>query len=238
MSLAYKVSGWNRQRKWQVFLNNVKTQPTSQILDVGFSEEEYSDTDNFLEKHYPHLENITALCLETPEAYLHARKDSDFEIPKEVILEKNKQASSRYPQLNIVNYDGKSFPFPDKHFDVCWSNAVLEHVGDDDEQIQFLKEIKRVAKVGFITTPNRYFPIEVHTHIPFLHYLPKKIFDKYLHATGRGWAADEYMYLLSLNDLRRRLKAAGITKYKIFKNRLFFFTMDFAVVFETESEIG
>jgi SAM-dependent methyltransferase len=234
MSLAYKVSGWNRNRKWQTFLNNVKTQPNFQILDVGFSEEEYSETDNFLEKHYPHLENITALCLETPEAYLHGRKNSELEIPESVIMEKKKQASSRYPQLSIVTYNGKQFPFSDKTFDVCWSNAVLEHVGDEEEQINFLKEIKRVAKVAYITTPNRYFPIEVHTHIPFLHYLPKKIFDKYLHQIGRGWAADEYMYLLSLGDLRRRLKAAGITKYKIFKNRLFFFAMDFSVVFETE----
>ncbi|MGB3760144.1 MAG: class I SAM-dependent methyltransferase [Rivularia sp. (in: cyanobacteria)] len=230
MSFAYQVSGWNRKRKWESFLKEIKPTTESTILDIGFSEEEYSDTDNFLEKHYPRTEQITALCLETPEAYLHARKEVDFKVPKEAIAVKKKLASKRYPQLEIVTYNGKTFPFADKTFDICWSNAVLEHVGDEKEQILFLKEIKRVAKQAFITTPNRYFPIEVHTRIPLLHFLPKKVFDSFLHFVGKEWAADEYMYLLSLSDLCKRLEAAGITKYKIIKNRLLFFTLDFVVV--------
>lgn len=234
MSLAYKVSGWNRKRKWETFLGEIKPTVESTILDIGFSEEEYSDTDNFLEKHYPHTEKITALCLETPEAYLHARKDINFQVPEEAIALKNKQASKRYPQLEIVTYDGNNFPFKDKYFDICWSNAVLEHVGDVDEQIFFLKEIKRVSKQAFITTPNKYFPVEVHTRIPLLHFLPKKVFDRFLHFIGKGWAADEYMYLLSLSDLCKRLKAAGINKYKIIKNKLLFFTLDFVVVIKDE----
>ncbi|MEO1377925.1 MAG: class I SAM-dependent methyltransferase [Cyanobacteria bacterium J06635_10] len=234
MSLAYKVSGWNRKRKWETFLKEIQPTAKNTILDIGFSEEEYSDTDNFLEKHYPQTEQITALCLETPEAYLHARGDADFQVPESAIALKKKQASKRYPQLEIVTYDGKTFPFTDKTFDICWSNAVLEHVGDNQEQINFLKEIKRVAKKAFITTPNRYFPVEVHTRIPLLHFLPKKIFDRFLHFIGKGWAADEYMYLLSLSDLCKRLEAAGITKYKIIKNRLLLFTLDFVVVFENE----
>ncbi len=230
MSFAYQISGWNRKRKWESFLKEIKPTAESTILDIGFSEEEYSDTDNFLEKHYPQTEQITALCLETPEAYLHARKEVDFQVPKEAIAVKNKLASKRYPQLEIVTYNGKTFPFSDKTFDICWSNAVLEHVGDEEEQIIFLKEIKRVAKRAFITTPNRYFPIEVHTRIPLLHFLPKKVFDRFLHFVGKAWAADEYMYLLSLSDLCKRLEAAGISKYKIIKNKLLFFTLDFVVV--------
>lgn len=233
MSFAYKVSGWNRKRKWDLFLKEI--QPTAQttVLDLGFSEEEFSDTDNFLEKHYPYTEQITALCLETPEAYLHNRFDSQFQVPEEAILLKSKQCSQRYPQLKVVTYDGKIFPFADKSFDVCWSNAVLEHVGGEEQQILFLKEIHRVAKVAFITTPNRYFPIEVHTRIPLLHFLPKKIFDRFLHWIGKEWAADDYMYLLSLPDLQRRLHAAGITDYKIIKNRLLFFVLDFVIIFGT-----
>ena len=234
MSFAYKVSGWNRKRKWESFIREIQPTAENNILDIGFSEEEYSDTDNFLEKHYPHTEKITALCLETPEAFLHARKNADFQVPESAIAVKKKQASKRYPQLEIVTYNGKTFPISNKEFDICWSNAVLEHVGDVEEQICFLKEIKRVAKRGFITTPNRYFPIEVHTRIPLLHFLPKKVFDRFLHFIGKAWAADEYMYLLSLSDLCKRLKAAGITKYKIIKNRLLFFTLDFVVVFEDE----
>lgn len=50
MSLAYKVSAWNRRRKWHLFLSEIQPTPATTILDVGFSEQEYSNTDNYLEK--------------------------------------------------------------------------------------------------------------------------------------------------------------------------------------------
>ncbi|MBO3460918.1 class I SAM-dependent methyltransferase [Aetokthonos hydrillicola Thurmond2011] len=234
MSFAYKISGWNRQRKWKLFLAEVQPTANTTVLDLGFSEQEYSDTDNFLEKHYPYEEQITALCIEIPDIYLSSRKDSDFKVPEEAILRKKNESSERYPHLKIVNYDGKIFPFDNQTFDVCWSNAVLEHVGNEEEQILFLKEIKRVAKKAFITTPNKYFPVELHTRTPLLHFLPKKIFDRYLHSVGKGWAANDYMYLLSIWDLHKRLRAAGITNYKIIKNRLLSFVMDFVIIFEAD----
>ncbi|WP_257998880.1 class I SAM-dependent methyltransferase [Fischerella thermalis] len=236
MSLAYKVSAWNRRRKWHLFLSEIQPTPATTILDVGFSEQEYSNTDNYLEKHYPYLQQITALCIETPDLYLYARKDSQREIPEEKIVSKRQESSSRYPQLKIVTYDGQNFPFADQKFDICWSNAVLEHVGDETQQIIFLKEIKRVAKKAFITTPNKYFPIEVHTRTPLLHFLPKKFFDRYLHFIGKGWAADDYMHLLSLQDLHRLINAAGITKFKIIKNRFLFFVLDFVIILNTNSD--
>ncbi len=220
LALSYKVSGWNRRRKWDLFLQKIQPTANTTILDVGFTEQEYSETDNFLEKHYPYLEQITALCLDTPETS---------------ILSKQNVSLPRYPQIKIVTYDGKIFPFPDQSFDICWSNAVLEHVGDEERQILFLKEIKRVAKLAFITTPNKFFPIEVHTRTPLVHFLPKKIFDRYLYLTGQAWAADDYMYLLSIWDLYKRLRAAGITNYRIIKNRLLLFVLDFVIIFETSN---
>lgn len=238
MSLAYKISSWNRHRKWQLFQEEIKPSATTTILDVGFGEQEYWDTDNFLEKHYPYIEKITALAIETPDLYLPSRKDSQFQVPEDAIFLKKEEASTRYPQLKVVTYDGNIFPFPGKSFDVCWSNAVLEHTGDEQQQILFLKEIRRVAKVAFVTTPNRYFPVEVHTRTPLIHFLPKKIFDRYLHSVGKGWAADDYMYLLSIWDLHKRLRAAGITQYKIIKNRFLSFVLDFVIVFPDTSHFN
>lgn len=71
----------------------------------------------------------------------------------------------RYPKVKAFQYDGNAFPFGDKEFDVCWSNAVIEHVGNIDKQQFFLSEVKRVAPKAFLTTPNRLFPIEVHTPV-------------------------------------------------------------------------
>ncbi len=207
MSLAYKISGYNRRRKYREFLELLKPSSDDAILDVGFNAEEYSAGDNFLEKNYPHPEKITALGINESGKF-----------------------SELYPEVKAVIYDGKKFPFPDQAFDIVWSNAVLEHVGSRSDQIFFLKEIKRVGKSFFITTPNKNFPIEIHTRTPFLHFLPKRIFDAYLKATGKSWAAGSYMNLLSRRQLSGLLAEAGISDYAIIRNRLAGLTLDFVVI--------
>ena len=130
----------------------------------------------------------------------------------------------------MVHYDGTRFPFADKQFDVCWSNAVLEHVGPADKQVLFLKEVKRVTRQAFLTTPNQHFPVEVHSRTLLLHLLPKSLFDRYLALIGKAWASGDYMHLLSARDLRTRLSQAGIDDYQLVRNRLFGFTMTFVVL--------
>jgi len=206
MSLAYKISAFNRRRKWQIFLEKFPPAPDWKILDVGFNAIEYSNTDNFLEKNYPWPENITALGLDKPA-----------------------QFQARYPKVQAVQYDGGLFPFPDGAFDLVWSNAVLEHVGGRHQQIDFLREIKRTGKRFFLTTPNRFFPVEVHTRLPFVHFLPKAWFDRIARLAGQGWAAGDYMRLLSEKDLRTLLKQAGFDDYQIIRNHFFGLTLDFIV---------
>jgi SAM-dependent methyltransferase len=136
----------------------------------------------------------------------------------------------KYPEVKTVLYDGKIFPFRDKEFDIGWSNAVIEHVGNVDRQVLFLKELTRTCKKVYFTTPNRYFPFEVHTRYPFIHWLPRKIFNKLLSYTPKKWAGEEYMYLLSKKKLKEILKDAGIKNYEIHKNLFWGFTMDFSVI--------
>jgi SAM-dependent methyltransferase len=196
MSLAHRISSRNRDRKWQLFLDEFKPHAALRVLDVGFTAREFSSVDNYIEKHYPFPEQLTALSLESPVEF-----------------------AKRYPKVRTVQFGGGRFPFADQEFDVCWSNAVVEHVGGRAQQLAFIKEIRRVAKRAFFTTPNRHFPIEVHTRTPFLHWLP-----------GRGWAAGDYMDLLTVRDMRKLLAEAAIDEYKIVRNKLFGFTMDFVVV--------
>ena len=208
LSPAYRVSGWNRRRKWQLFLQYFSPTPRTTVLDVGASDAEYSPTDNFLEKNYPYPRAITALV----------KGETD-------------RLGRRYPEITAVSYAGGAWPFADKAFDICWSNAVLEHVGGRAEQTAFLREAARTARQAFITTPNRFFPIEVHTRLPLLHIiLPRPWFDGMLRLLGRGWAAGDYMHLLSRRDLIRCLEAAGIRRYRIIKNKFFIWTLDFVVI--------
>src|SRR5579862_5072587 len=103
MSVATTVSAFNRTRKWNLFLSNFRPSPTTSVLDVGYTEQEFSPLDNFLEKNYPYPENITALGVGECTSF-----------------------AARYPKVKTLIYDGISFPFPDKSVDICWSNAVLE----------------------------------------------------------------------------------------------------------------
>jgi hypothetical protein len=213
LSIGERIGTFNRYRKWQLFLERVNPQPEDRILDIGYTDLEYRSTDNLLEKHYPRREMITALGVDEPAHF-----------------------ATRYPDVKSLRYDGERFPFADASFEVAWSNAVLEHVSTETERVErqvlFLSEVRRVARRAFITTPNRWFPLEVHTRTPFLHWLPKRVFDAYLRLRGKSWAAGDYMTLLSEQDLRGRLAAAGIERYELVKNRVGPFTADFVVILD------
>jgi len=208
MSLAQRISAYNRERKWRLFQKIANPSPETRVLDAGFSDEEYGESDNYLEKRYPYPQSLTALSIDTAKKFLQ-----------------------RYPEVTAVTYDGDRFPFGDKSFDACWSNAVLEHVGERERQVAFLREIRRVARVGFVTTPNRWFPVEIHTRIPLLHYLPRRAFGRCAKLLGKGWAAGGYMRLLSMREIRGLLADARITDYTIHRNRLCGPTLDFVIVF-------
>ena len=196
-------------RKWQLFVAEFRPNPTTTVLDVGFQDAQHQAADNFIESHYQWPAQITALGIEEPTHF-----------------------SERYPDVNTVVYDGRDFPFADQSFDIVWSNAVLEHVGDQYAQILFLREARRVGRSVFLTTPNRGFPIEVHSRLPLLHWLPKETFDSILCRIGMPQFAGDYMRLLRLGELRRLLAAAGFdpARTRIVRNRLAGPTLDFVVI--------
>jgi ubiquinone/menaquinone biosynthesis C-methylase UbiE len=96
-------------------------------------------------------------------------------------------------------------PFRDQCFDVVHCSAVIEHVGNLQNQKQLVAECARVARRGFlITTPYRWFPIEVHTSIPFLHWLPKAWHRAMLSYSGYDfYSAEENLNLMDKRDFHR-----------------------------------
>lgn len=209
-TIAYRVSDWNRRRKWRLFQEAVGPNSETLILDVGYQDLSLQAADNFIEENYPWPRQITALGIEDPVNF-----------------------SKRYPDVKVVVYDGVTFPFEDAAFDVVWSNAVLEHVGDRKDQLHFLRECARVGKTAFVTTPNRHFPVEVHTRIPLLHWLPTPWFDWILRRVGKERFAGDYMNLLSARKLRALLSDAGIHDARVVKNRLLGPTLDFVVIWRS-----
>lgn len=101
--------------------------------------------------------------------------------------------------------------------DVVVSNATIEHVGSDQEQLQMLKNILKLTKKIFIViTPNRLHPIEFHSKIPFIHWLPKKIHRKILSIIGMSYLSkEENMNLLKTSNLINFMKNFKNTEYEI-----------------------
>lgn len=96
--------------------------------------------------------------------------------------------------------DGRFLQFPDKSFDICHSNSVIEHVGSFDQMKSFASEILRVGQKYFIQTPSFWFPIEPHAMFPFFHWLPvtirKKIIKRYAIGHWRKAISDEEAHII------------------------------------------
>jgi SAM-dependent methyltransferase len=151
--VASRVSMRSRERKLQLFLDLLQPGPETTVVDVGVTDATFGagSTDNFFEALYPWPEQVTGV----------GRTELD-------------RFAAAFPQVRAVRADGRDLPFEDAEFDLGFSNAVVEHVaGGRDGQRQFVHELCRVARRVFVTTPNRRFPLEVHTLLPFVHWLPK-----------------------------------------------------------------
>lgn len=84
--------------------------------------------------------------------------------------------------------DARSMPqFPDKSFDVVFSNSVIEHVGSYEDQRRMAREVMRVGKRYFVQTPNKRFPLEPHFLFPFFQYLPSLVRAQMVHRFDVGW---------------------------------------------------
>ena len=167
-SVAARASLWNRRRKLGLFMETIRPGPETRVVDVGVgdtgfgTEEGVATTHNFFEALYPWPERITAV--------------SDVPLPN---------FAREFPSVTTVTASGTDLPFGDDAFDVAFSNAVVEHVGGREEQRRFVAELCRVAPRVFISTPNRWFPVETHTLVPFLHWLPRRTADRAFDALGR-----------------------------------------------------
>ncbi len=193
-SLPVKIAGYQRRKMFARFVAAMAPGATDTIVDVGATSDRSYEHSNYLEAWHPWKDQVTAVGVD----------DAGF-------------LESQYPGMKFVRADGRDLPFDNDSFDYAHSSAVLEHVGSADKQAQFLRELWRVSRKGlFVTTPNRWFPIEFHTVLPLVHWLPKRQHRKLLTAIGQPFFADEEnLNLLSPASLAEAARAAGIPRFRI-----------------------
>jgi len=198
-SLPTRVSRFQRRRMFAAFLQTMAPTADDDIADVGVASDRAHDHSNYFEAWYPYTKKITAIGIE----------DASF-------LEKI------HPGVKFVRASGLSLPFSNDSFDFAHSSAVIEHVGSFANQTQLISELWRVARRGiFVTTPNRWFPIEVHTVLPFLHYLPPRHYRSLLKKIGLSYFGDEKnLNLMSKYTLSLAAANAGIPSFCIMSARL------------------
>jgi ubiquinone/menaquinone biosynthesis C-methylase UbiE len=198
-SLASRLTAYQRRRMFARFLAESGIQSTDTVVDVGATADRSFDHSNYFEAWYPHKNRITAVGID----------DASF-------------LEEQYPGVTFRQADGRALPFADSSFDYAHSSAVIEHVGSRENQAQLLAELWRVARKGiFVTTPNRWFPVEFHSVLPLVHWLPASTFRAALRATGRhALALEANLNLLSRNDLLKAARDAGLHSVRVSGARL------------------
>jgi len=181
-SLPTKIAAHARRGMYEVFLRESLIKEHETLLDVGVTSDQTYEASNYIEAWYPYKNKITAVGVD----------DATF-------------LEELYPGLTYRRANGLDLPFAAGSFDVVHSSAVLEHVGSYENQKRFVSELMRVAKrIVFLTTPNRWFPVEFHTVLPLVHWLPKKWFRRILRNTGYVFfAAEENLNLVDRWELLR-----------------------------------
>jgi SAM-dependent methyltransferase len=175
MRLTDAISLRSRRRKFALFMETMAPTAETTVLDVGaddsaFGEHERCGTLNFFEQLYPWPGRITALGLNEGTRFRESFPDT------------------RYVQGNALE-----MPFADGEFDIVFSNAVIEHVGGREQQRRFVEESLRVARRAFVTTPNRWFPVEVHTRLPFVHWFPDPVAHRAYDLARKPWAKENVL---------------------------------------------
>jgi 2-polyprenyl-3-methyl-5-hydroxy-6-metoxy-1,4-benzoquinol methylase len=198
-SLFNRLSLRSRRIKMELLQRYLPLRGTERVLDIGSQVDTQSRQ---LLERFPDQSRITAVNL-FPEHLDTIR--------------------AAYPGIHTVQADARKLPFEDKSFDLVYSNAVIEHVGDLADQQRMADEVRRVGKRWFLTTPNRWYPFEFHARLPLVSWLPARLMHKttrlwsYNHVHGRYQPGNDLsdVQLLTARQLRRLFPESLILKPRV-----------------------
>jgi hypothetical protein len=181
----------SREEKFQLFVTLLKPTAATRILNVGASGPNLAFAEQF-ESRYEYRSQVTGGGISLPEVqdYRHG-----------------------FPGVKSLVFNGCALPFRDKSFDVVYSNAVIEHLADYAAQQRFAAEMARVGRGWFVTTPNLWYPIEPHYHLPLIQFLPQRWQRALVRSLGK--IPYEDLNLLTKSQLQHLFPKGNVIKCRV-----------------------
>ena len=181
MSIFTRLSKISRIRKLELFNKLMNPTKEMRILDVGAEISPNSECNLQFIDCYPWKNNVSAINLSSEHISL---------------------IKQYYPEVDVRVGDACNLPWEDKHFDIVYSNAVIEHLGNFERQKKMATEIMRIGKSWFVTTPNRWYPFEFHMRLPFVTWLPRNGYIRFGQVISYNHMKRKYMAGIRRDDLR------------------------------------
>jgi hypothetical protein len=183
--------------------------------------------DSFLAMLPPGNGQISVLDVGGTHSFWKNAWDSRFDRLQVTLLNRSTTRCGLTPAIQSIVGDARDLSrFSNRHFDFCFSNSVIEHVGTLADQRQMASEIERVAHGYFVQTPYRYFILEPHFHVPFWGQTPLWARTMLHRRFTLGWMSVQPDYLqaridveqirlISLEEMRLLFPHGPITKETI-----------------------
>jgi len=177
-------------------------------LDIGTTSDDKNASSNIIIKNIKNIDNFKCIS--------DQMVNSDFFNKK-----LKKSITEEFSENELYEFSS----------DLVISNATIEHVGGELKQKKMIENIiKLTKKIFIITTPNRFYPVELHTKIPLIHWLPKATYRMILKFLGLSfYANEENLNLLSANELKKMLNNQKI-KYEMKFLKLMFLKSNIIII--------
>jgi hypothetical protein len=180
------------------------------VTDVGTTNDFYYESSNYIIRNILKLNSYKSI--------------SDQKIDKNDLFKMclKKSITKKLSEIEIKKFSS----------DLIISSATIEHVGSQNNQINMIKNLIKLSKKLFIfTSPNRFYPIEFHTKLPLIHWLPKKIHRKILYFLGfKFFSKEKNLNILSSREIKEIFKTINYDDYKILNVRLFLIKSNLVVI--------
>lgn len=208
---GWRFSANARRKRAELFRGRFRIDKTTRILDLG-------------------SENGTNIS--------NVLQGSDFDPANVYIADIDQTAvelgKTTYGFNPVLIQEDEPLPFDDGFFDIVYCSSVIEHttvpkeimweITDQNDfaarsllrQKEFAQEIVRLGKNYFVQTPSKTFPIESHTWLPLVGYLPRKYFLPLLRISNKYWVKKAFpdFNLLGDREMHMLFPDADIVKEK------------------------